>query len=399
METEVDREKKRMSFTQSNPLFDMSLSRTELYSFQPDDLKPARPRRPWCLNVIVVYLVLQTALNAFLLYKVFSLDSSSHPSTQKLTSNEIHSGGEHVDDDLQALVRNNSQETRSLRGQMWALQSQVKSQCGEEGQLGRLKSDLILLNSSTLNLEGKLMNISLRPGLPGPPGLPGVPGLKGDGGVVGPPGPKGDRGLVGGPGERGSPGLQGPPGPPGNQGPGAKGEPGEPGPRGPPGDKGDPGSLGAQGIPGFTGPPGIPGVAGQKGDPGPSGPPGPPGPMGPPGLNGTEGPPGRPGPKGNSEVKVRLNPGPNRGRVEVKYNGLWGTVCDDEFGLPDGKVICKMLGFSDVTTTYNSPPGSGRIWLDDLACTGQESDIFDCRNPGIGINNCQHSEDAGVQCV
>ena len=33
------------------------------------DLKPARPRRPWCLYVIVIYLILQTTLNAFLVYK------------------------------------------------------------------------------------------------------------------------------------------------------------------------------------------------------------------------------------------------------------------------------------------------------------------------------------------
>lgn len=98
-------------------------------------------------------------------------------------------------------------------------------------------------------------------------------------------------------------------------------------------------------------------------------------------------------------MKVRLVPGPNRGRVEVKHNNAWGTVCDDDFGMVDGKVICKMLGFSSVSNTFNSAPGSGPIWLDDLACTGQESDVFDCASAGIGRNNCQHTEDAGVQCV
>ncbi len=39
------------------------------------DLKPARPRRQWCFNVIVVYLILQTALNAFLIYKGTSAHS------------------------------------------------------------------------------------------------------------------------------------------------------------------------------------------------------------------------------------------------------------------------------------------------------------------------------------
>lgn len=36
METSVDKMTDRVSYTQSNPLFGMSLSRSDLYSFQPD---------------------------------------------------------------------------------------------------------------------------------------------------------------------------------------------------------------------------------------------------------------------------------------------------------------------------------------------------------------------------
>lgn len=32
------------------------------------------------------------------------------------------------------------------------------------------------------------------------------------------------------------------------------------------------------------------------------------------------------------------------GRVEVCHNSEWGTVCDDEFGLAEVKVICNQLG-------------------------------------------------------
>ena len=33
------------------------------------------------------------------------------------------------------------------------------------------------------------------------------------------------------------------------------------------------------------------------------------------------------------------------GRLEVKYNDVWGTVCDDRFQDEDAQVACYMLGF------------------------------------------------------
>lgn len=42
--------------------------------------------------------------------------------------------------------------------------------------------------------------------------------------------------------------------------------------------------------------------------------------------------------------------------------------------------------------------GTGDILLDNLACTGTESRLIDCVHNGVGIENCNHFEDAGVIC-
>ena len=43
--------------------------------------------------------------------------------------------------------------------------------------------------------------------------------------------------------------------------------------------------------------------------------------------------------------------------------------------------------------------GSGPIHLSRAQCKSSDTILTDCRIDKTGINNCQHSEDAGVICM
>ena len=89
------------------------------------------------------------------------------------------------------------------------------------------------------------------------------------------------------------------------------------------------------------------------------------------------------------------------GRVEIYHLGEWGTVCDFDWDFREAVVVCRQLGYSRAVSAksdVHNGEGSGKIWMDDVHCRGDETSLDLCKFSGDGNSHCNHSEDAGVIC-
>ena len=91
------------------------------------------------------------------------------------------------------------------------------------------------------------------------------------------------------------------------------------------------------------------------------------------------------------------------GRVEILYEGRWGTVCQNHFTIDAADVVCRQLGFEDATSFRTNSfygAGSGVTWLQlkEPGCSGTEALLAWCPRKTFGTSTCNHENDVGVIC-
>ncbi|KAL1502427.1 hypothetical protein ABEB36_007568 [Hypothenemus hampei] len=92
---------------------------------------------------------------------------------------------------------------------------------------------------------------------------------------------------------------------------------------------------------------------------------------------------------------------PREGRLEIRHNDIWGSVCDDDFNEDAAKIVCRSLGYTGSAFVKKDGffgQSNGPIWLDQVSCKGNESNLEQCAHWDWGKHNCDHSEDVGVVC-
>ncbi|XP_066854961.1 scavenger receptor cysteine-rich type 1 protein M130-like [Anser cygnoides] len=107
---------------------------------------------------------------------------------------------------------------------------------------------------------------------------------------------------------------------------------------------------------------------------------------------------------GSGELRLVDGGGRCAGRVEVKHEGEWGSVCSYDFDWDHrgAGVVCRQLGCGAVARASPYAPfgqGKGRIWLHPIFCNSTEANLHDCFHFGWGKHFCSHEWDVGVTCT
>ena len=102
-----------------------------------------------------------------------------------------------------------------------------------------------------------------------------------------------------------------------------------------------------------------------------------------------------------SPESVRLVNGTSlcSGRVEVKSDQSWVSVCEDDFDEHDAEVVCRELGCGAPSVLQGALYGHGTLYGEvKFQCEGNESVLLDCGTSGSTKNTCSPDKTVGLTC-
>ncbi|MBM4778501.1 MAG: hypothetical protein GQE15_12435 [Archangiaceae bacterium] len=87
-----------------------------------------------------------------------------------------------------------------------------------------------------------------------------------------------------------------------------------------------------------------------------------------------------------------------RGRVEVFYNGQWGTVCNSGLSTSyEVPVLCRSLGLSSAVTTFTTPSPSTPPGITGFFCSS--SSVASWSSCSYSPSTCTNASDLGIECL
>ncbi|XP_049460221.1 scavenger receptor cysteine-rich type 1 protein M130-like [Epinephelus fuscoguttatus] len=88
------------------------------------------------------------------------------------------------------------------------------------------------------------------------------------------------------------------------------------------------------------------------------------------------------------------------GRLEVKSNQRWSSVCEADFDQQDAEVVCRELGCGAPSVLQGALYGEveAPVWTKEFQCGGHESALLDCRSSGSDRNTCSPGKAVGLTC-
>ncbi|VDH99035.1 Hypothetical predicted protein [Mytilus galloprovincialis] len=101
-----------------------------------------------------------------------------------------------------------------------------------------------------------------------------------------------------------------------------------------------------------------------------------------------------------SDIRLTNGKSPTEGRIEIKHNNVYSSICASNFDDVDASVVCSMLGFNNpypdlCDSCFGTTPG---LHLTNVNCTGDELDVETCPSSGWQSGNCSNGGDVGLIC-